>query len=71
MGSFCRLAESDSSRLIDLKILGELCEDLELDWKDASRGEYLDVTHETLESEVIDKSKIISTRIGTETQIRD
>ncbi len=43
--------------------------DLNLEWRDASQGVYLDVTHETPEAEVIDESKIISTRIGTETVI--
>ncbi|NVM04117.1 MAG: hypothetical protein HWN67_17430 [Candidatus Helarchaeota archaeon] len=47
------------------------CEDLGLDWKEASRGVYLDVTHETPETENIDQNKIISTGIGTETKIRN
>ena len=45
-----------------------LCEDLGLTWKEAASGVYLNVTHETPETEPIDASHVISTGVGTETK---
>jgi len=45
-----------------------LCEDLGLTWKEAASGVYLNVTHETPETELIDVSHVISTGVGTETK---
>ncbi len=44
------------------------CNDLGLEWDEASRCVYLDVSHETPASEKIDTSKIISIGIGEETR---
>ncbi|MDD1776946.1 MAG: hypothetical protein LUQ65_02175 [Candidatus Helarchaeota archaeon] len=46
------------------------CEDLGLTWREAVVGVYLDVTHDTPETDPIDASRIISTGIGSETQFR-
>ncbi len=45
-----------------------LCEDLGLTWREAASGVYLDVTHETPETDPIDTSHVISTGVGTETK---
>jgi hypothetical protein len=46
------------------------CEDLELTWKEAAHGVFLDVTQEYPETQPINTSQIISTGVGTESKFR-
>ena len=71
-GEFTHLKNKDVTEKYTIKTNKQkriFCEDIGLEWAEASRCLYLDIDNNTPESENVDTSKIISIGIGQETRL--